>query len=66
MALQANAQIIEQERKVRAMRDTFLQALPVAREGGLSATELSDAWYIDRSLIKRTTDEIHRERKYQR
>jgi hypothetical protein len=66
LALQANAQIEEQERKVRAMRGVFLQALPMARDGGLSATELSDAWFIDRSIITRTTDEFHRERKCQR
>lgn len=51
-------------RKVRAMRETFLDAVIVARDGGLSATELSDAWSIDRPLIIEETDRVHTARRY--
>ncbi len=64
MALEANRQIEEQERKVRTMRQVMLQALPTARDGGLSAQELADAWSVPRQLVSKTTDIIHRERKY--
>lgn len=51
------------ERDVRVMRGLLLQALPVARDHGLSATELSDAWSVDRRLIVKETDRVHRNRR---
>lgn len=53
-------------RKVASMRETLLDALPVARDGGLSATELSDAWSIPRRMIIEETDRVYTARRYAR
>ncbi len=48
---------------VGQMRDLLLSALPVARDAGLSNTELSDAWSIPRDMIRDYMDRVHRNRR---
>lgn len=64
LALDAIRQLAERDRQVAAMKATLLEALPVARDGGLSAQELADAWYLPRQMILRETDRVHRARRY--